>query len=242
MSEWALALADYDAALDAAAAGGFKADPYILNSRGNVLVSVDAGLTPSLQRRGCAAWAAAASASADGAAPSSVRKPAGEPRAVGAGTRELPAERGDLPGQQGVQARDTRQPIKQPTRSASGASSFIYACGACVHLLHPLPRPRRKGVSTTQRLDGAIYASANAALMRAQLGDDAGALRDAEGIARRAPNSADMRAAVAALLWGMGRTEEAEDAWQARAAAPGGANHMLRRACVGALAPPCHKR
>lgn len=75
---------------------------------------------------------------------------------------------------------------------------------------------RRKGASTTQRLDGAIYASANAALMRAQLGDDAGALRDIEGISRRAPNSADMRAASAALLWGLGRAEEAEDAWQAR--------------------------
>jgi hypothetical protein len=56
--------------------------------------------------------------------------------------------------------------------------------------------------------------------MRAQLGDDAGALRDIEGVARRAPNSADMRAAVAALLWGMGRRAEAEDAWQARRAFP----------------------
>lgn len=72
----------------------------------------------------------------------------------------------------------------------------------------------RNGSSTTQRLDGAIYASSNAALMLVQLGDDAGALREVEAVRRRAPNSADMRAALAALYWARGETERAEDVWE----------------------------
>lgn len=72
----------------------------------------------------------------------------------------------------------------------------------------------RNGSSTTQRLDGAIYASSNAALMLVQLGDDAAALREVEAVRRRAPNSADMRAALAALYWAAGDTEKAEDVWE----------------------------
>lgn len=41
VSKWAEALEDYDSALEAARVGGFKSDPYILNSRGNVLVRGD---------------------------------------------------------------------------------------------------------------------------------------------------------------------------------------------------------
>lgn len=59
----------------------------------------------------------------------------------------------------------------------------------------------RSGASTTQRLDGAVYAASNAALALAQLGDDAGAVKEAEAVMRRAPNSADMRAALAALYY-----------------------------------------
>jgi len=71
----------------------------------------------------------------------------------------------------------------------------------------------RKGASTTARLDGAIYASLNAALMLVQLGDDLGALREMEAVRRRAPNSSDVRAALSALYWSNGDQEKAEDLW-----------------------------
>lgn len=68
--------------------------------------------------------------------------------------------------------------------------------------------------STTQRLDGAIYAASNAALMLAQMGDEEGALKEITRIARRAPGSVDMRAAMAAMYWSVGKEEEAESQWQ----------------------------
>jgi len=71
----------------------------------------------------------------------------------------------------------------------------------------------RSGASTTQRLDGAVYAASNAALALAQLGDDAGATKEVEAVMRRAPNSADMRAALAALYYSTGRVAAAEEAW-----------------------------
>jgi hypothetical protein len=37
---------------------------------------------------------------------------------------------------------------------------------------------RGRGGTTTQRLDGAIYAASNAALMLAQLGEEEGALKE----------------------------------------------------------------
>ena len=72
----------------------------------------------------------------------------------------------------------------------------------------------RNGASTTQRLDGAVYASANAALAAAQLGDEAAAEFEFRNVARRAPNSADARAALAALLYASGRVAEAEEQWE----------------------------
>ena len=72
----------------------------------------------------------------------------------------------------------------------------------------------RNGASTTQRLDGAVYASANAALAAAQLGDEDAAEREFRAVARRAPNSADARAALAALLYASGRVAEAEEQWE----------------------------
>jgi len=70
------------------------------------------------------------------------------------------------------------------------------------------------GASTTSRLDGAVYASANAALSLVQLGDERLAEREMRGVARRAPNSADMRAALAALLYSNGNVAEAEEQWE----------------------------
>ncbi|XP_024520021.1 uncharacterized protein LOC9631231 isoform X1 [Selaginella moellendorffii] len=70
-----------------------------------------------------------------------------------------------------------------------------------------------------RELDGAIYARANAALMRIQVsilkvGDEANGLRELLAVARRAPGSIDMRAALAAVYWSMGRANEAEDEWE----------------------------
>eukprot|EP00887_Chlorella_sp_A99_P003722 scaffold7.g3722.t1 len=68
--------------------------------------------------------------------------------------------------------------------------------------------------STTPRLDGAIFAASNAALMLAQAGDEQGALREMEAVSRRAPGSVDMRAALAALYWRQGREAQAEAEWE----------------------------
>ncbi len=46
-----------------------------------------------------------------------------------------------------------------------------------------------------------MFSASNAALMLAELGDQKGALAEMQRIARRAPGSADMRAALAALYW-----------------------------------------
>jgi hypothetical protein len=46
-----------------------------------------------------------------------------------------------------------------------------------------------------------VFAASNAALALAQLGDEGGAMAEMQRVARRAPGSADMRAALAALYW-----------------------------------------
>lgn len=68
--------------------------------------------------------------------------------------------------------------------------------------------------SLQQRLDGAVFAFSNAALMLAQVGDDAGAVKEMQSVARRAPGSADMRVALAAMLWATGQEDEAEAEWE----------------------------
>lgn len=73
---------------------------------------------------------------------------------------------------------------------------------------------RGRGGSTTQRVDGAIFAQSNAALARAQLGDLAGALKELEYVARRGPGSVDARAALAALYYHEGRQSAAEGEWE----------------------------
>ncbi|GBG00639.1 hypothetical protein Rsub_13391 [Raphidocelis subcapitata] len=67
---------------------------------------------------------------------------------------------------------------------------------------------------TTARLDGAIFAASNAALMLAEMGDYDSAEGEMRRIARRAPGSADMRVALAALLWRRGQEAAAEEQWQ----------------------------
>ncbi len=54
-------------------------------------------------------------------------------------------------------------------------------------------------------LAGAVFAASNAAIMLAQLGDERGAVAEMQRVARRAPGSADMRAALAALYWSQAR-------------------------------------
>jgi tetratricopeptide (TPR) repeat protein len=134
-SQWREALADYDAALQLAAAGGESPDPYIINARGNCLNSLGE-------------WAGA------------------------------------------------REDYLASSQLFQQAKGF-----------------RGRGGTTTQRLDGAIFAASNAALMLAQVGDEDGALREFEKIARRAPGSSDSRAALAALYWRRGDGQRAEDAW-----------------------------
>ncbi|KAG1664703.1 hypothetical protein FOA52_006678 [Chlamydomonas sp. UWO 241] len=67
---------------------------------------------------------------------------------------------------------------------------------------------------STDRLDGAIFSASNAALMLAQMGNLGGAIKEMERIARRAPGSADMRAALAALYYDAGDRARAEDVWE----------------------------
>ncbi|GAQ88058.1 hypothetical protein KFL_003970050 [Klebsormidium nitens] len=71
-----------------------------------------------------------------------------------------------------------------------------------------------KGFQEGRQLDGAIYSAANAALMQIQLGNEKEGLKELTTVARRAPGSIDMRAALAALYWSQGREREAESTWQ----------------------------
>lgn len=73
---------------------------------------------------------------------------------------------------------------------------------------------RRADASLQQRLDGSVFSLSNAALMLVQMGDESGAIKEMQGIARKAPGSADMRAALAALYWNAGLETEAEAEWE----------------------------
>ena len=48
---------------------------------------------------------------------------------------------------------------------------------------------------------GAVVAASNAALALVQLGDEQAAIKEMQKASRRAPGSADLRAALAALYW-----------------------------------------
>lgn len=64
-----------------------------------------------------------------------------------------------------------------------------------------------------RQLDGAVCAAANAALTRVQLGQEERGERELAAVARRAPASVDVRAALAAVHWAQGRRELAEEEW-----------------------------
>lgn len=68
---------------------------------------------------------------------------------------------------------------------------------------------------SSKRLYGQVYAASNAALMLAQLGDDGGATREMEVMLRKGPGSVDIRAALAAQYYADGRTNRAEEMWDA---------------------------
>lgn len=77
-------------------------------------------------------------------------------------------------------------------------------------------RSRAVDISMQKRLDGAIFSFSNAVLMDAQIGDldEAAIVKRMQDLARRAPGSADMRAALAAMYWSAGEQEKAEASWE----------------------------
>jgi tetratricopeptide (TPR) repeat protein len=77
-------------------------------------------------------------------------------------------------------------------------------------------RSRSIDISMQKRLDGAIFSFSNAVLMDAQIGDqdDGAIIKRMQDLARRAPGSADMRAALAAMWWAKGESEKAEESWE----------------------------
>ncbi|EIE21845.1 TPR-like protein [Coccomyxa subellipsoidea C-169] len=67
--------------------------------------------------------------------------------------------------------------------------------------------------SSALRLDDAVVAASNAALALVQLGDEPAAILEMRKALRRAPGSADLRAALAALYWSQGNEAAAESEW-----------------------------
>jgi len=65
-----------------------------------------------------------------------------------------------------------------------------------------------------RNLQGAIFAAANAGLVLVQLGNEAEGVREIEAVARRAPGSVDMRAALSAIYWSRGDETRAEETWK----------------------------
>ena len=81
----------------------------------------------------------------------------------------------------------------------------------------PLASSGRSGSSPRDakfRADGVAFASSNAALALAELGDLRGAELELRAVSRRAPGLVDARAALAALYWASGRPEDAEMEWE----------------------------
>lgn len=136
LSKWSDALRDYDDAIARAASTGLEADPFILNSRGNVKASMER-------------WS------------------------------------------------DARSDYLASAEGFRAAKGF-----------------RDKDGRSGRRTDGEIFAASNAALMLAQDGSDKQALREMRNVARKAPNSVDIHAALAAMYWAAQMEEEAEDEWE----------------------------
>lgn len=78
-------------------------------------------------------------------------------------------------------------------------------------------RPDGRG---SARLDGEAFARSNAALMLAQIGEQVGgdllalAVREMQAVARKAPQSVDVHAMLAAAYWSRGQALQAESEWQ----------------------------
>ena len=79
-------------------------------------------------------------------------------------------------------------------------------------------RPDARG---SARLDGEAFARGNAALMLAQIGEEfpgggllALAVREMQSVSRKAPQSVDAHAMLAAAYWRRGEGERAESEWQ----------------------------
>eukprot|EP00241_Pyramimonas_parkeae_P007008 CAMPEP_0114252110 /NCGR_PEP_ID=MMETSP0058-20121206/15656_1 /TAXON_ID=36894 /ORGANISM="Pyramimonas parkeae, CCMP726" /LENGTH=318 /DNA_ID=CAMNT_0001366011 /DNA_START=263 /DNA_END=1220 /DNA_ORIENTATION=- len=64
-----------------------------------------------------------------------------------------------------------------------------------------------------RNISGSVYSQSNAALMRAQLGEEDLAVKELKSVARKAAGSIDARAALAAIFWSRGEEEKAEEYW-----------------------------
>ncbi len=97
--------------------------------------------------------------------------------------------------------------LRRPMHGVCGAGAGAAGAGGRGDKLTPRPQANqfdRRQNAARRRLSstaGAVFAASNAALALAQLGREGEATKEMQGIARRAPGSADMRAALAALYW-----------------------------------------
>lgn len=67
---------------------------------------------------------------------------------------------------------------------------------------------------SNRRLDGEVFAQTNASLMLVQYGNEREAIKEMKNVARKAPYSVDIHAALATMHWHLSEEEEAENQWQ----------------------------
>ena len=97
--------------------------------------------------------------------------------------------------------------LHSPGRHSGGQQQPPLPAAQLASLGNPTARRHPAAAATTASVNvllfsaGAVFAASNAALALAQLGDEGGATAEMQRVARRAPGSADMRAALAALYW-----------------------------------------
>jgi tetratricopeptide (TPR) repeat protein len=90
---------------------------------------------------------------------------------------------------------------------------YARARGDYLRAANVFQRARGAQASQRERLQGAVSAFSNAALMLA-VSDAAAAEAETRRLLRRAPGNVDQHAALAALLWARGERGEAEEEWQ----------------------------
>ncbi len=91
-------------------------------------------------------------------------------------------------------------------------ASFSILCRGCDGSFHASSNLRARSPLHA----GAVVAASNAALALVQLGDEPAAIKEMQKASRRAPGSADLRAALAALYWSQVRAAiTATSGWQA---------------------------